>query len=65
MEKKPREQKQAYEEPEALRAIMQSLSGRKFKLDCGHHITFGSELGNDIIIRNGRHYILLCHDCGQ
>ena len=59
-----KEEKQAYEAPEALRAILQSLTGRKFRLDCGHHITFGSELGNDIVIHNGKHHIITCLDCG-
>ena len=59
-----REQKQAYEEPEALRAILQSLSGRKFRLDCGHHITFGEILGNDLTIRNGKDFKVICALCG-
>ena len=59
-----REQKQAYEEPEALRAILQSLSGRKFRLDCGHHITFGEVLGNDLTIRNGKDFKIICALCG-
>ena len=59
-----REQKQAYEEPEALRAILQSLSGRKFRLDCGHHITFGEVLGNDLTIRNGKKFEVICALCG-
>ena len=44
-----------YDEPEALKAILQrTFAGLKFKLDCGHHITFNAVLGNDLIIRNGK-----------
>ena len=41
-----KEEKSRYSEPEALRDILKRvLSGRKFLLDCGHHVSFGSQLG--------------------
>ena len=56
---------QAYSEPEALKAILQRmLAGLKFKLDCGHHITFNAVLGNDLIIRNGKRLTITCSQCG-
>ena len=34
-----KEEKSRYSEPEALRDILKRvLSGRKFMLDCGHHV---------------------------
>ena len=54
-----------YEEPEASKAILQrTLAGLKFKLDCGHHITFNAVLGNDLIIRNGKRLTITCAQCG-
>ena len=54
-----------YEEPEALKAILQrTLAGLKFRLDCGHCITFHTDLGNDLIIRNGKEIKVICSDCG-
>ena len=43
-----KEQQQLYQDAEKLRAIIQNLKGKKFKLDCGHHVTFGYYLGSDI-----------------
>lgn len=60
-----RVQKQAYAEPEVLRDILKRmLAGKKFRLQCGHHITFNSELGNDLTIRNGRELKVICAQCG-
>jgi len=57
-------QKRAYSEPEALKDILQrALSGLKFRLDCGHHITFNAALGNDLIIRNGKTLKIVCSEC--
>jgi len=59
------EQKKAYQEPELLREILQrALKDKKFTLDCGHHVTFGSNLGNDITIYNGREFKIICSQCG-
>ena len=54
-----------YEESESLRKILnQTLAGRKFRLDCGHHVTFGTNLGNDVTIRNGKRFEIICSLCG-
>jgi hypothetical protein len=46
-----KEEKSRYSEPEALRDILKRvLAGRKFMLDCGHYVSFGHFLGNDITI---------------
>lgn len=58
-------QRRHYQQPEALRDILfRCLNGKKFRLDCGHHITFGQVLGNDITIRNGRKLRIICAQCG-
>ncbi len=53
-----------YEDTENLRRILNRLKHRKFKLDCGHHVTFGCFLGNDITIRNGTTFQITCSQCG-
>ena len=57
-------QKQAYQNTESLRKILRELAGQKFKLDCGHHVTFGYFLGNDITIYNGKDPKVICSQCG-
>ena len=59
-----KKQKEQYQAPEKLKAIIKTLKGQKFKLDCGHHITFGHYLGNDITIRNGAKPTIICSLCG-
>jgi hypothetical protein len=60
------EQKKAYQDPELLRDILQEvLKNQKFVLDCGHHVTFGTNLGNDITIYNGREFKIICSQCGH
>ena len=60
-----KEQKERYQSPEQLKAILkQALDGRKFRLDCGHFITFGWYLGNDITIYNGKEFKIVCSQCG-
>ena len=60
-----KEQKDRYEGPEQLRDILKrALDGRKFMLDCGHHVTFNHNLGNDITIYNGRKFKIICSQCG-
>ena len=60
-----KEEKERYDGPELLRDILiRTLNGRKFQLDCGHHVTFGTNLGNDITIRNGKKYKIICSQCG-
>ena len=59
-----KEQQQVYQETEKLREIIRQLKGKKFKLDCGHYLTFGHYLGNDITIRNGANPEITCSLCG-
>jgi len=58
------QEKDRYEDVERLREVLQSLAGRKFRLDCGHHTTFGFFLGNDITILNGKRLKIICAECG-
>jgi len=57
------QQKEVYEDTEALKQIIKNLKGRKFKLDCGHHVTFGYFIGNDITIFNGKTPKIICSQC--
>ena len=60
-----KEQDRKYEEPEVLREILKrTLAGRKFTLDCGHHVTWNHYLGNDLTIYNGKELKILCSQCG-
>jgi hypothetical protein len=60
-----KEEKSRYSEPEALRDILKRvLSNRKFLLDCGH-VSFSSNLGNDITIINGKEFKIICSLCGH
>ena len=34
-------------------------------LDCGHHVTFRSNLGNDVTVINGREFKVICSLCGH
>jgi hypothetical protein len=59
------EQRRQYSEPELLKYILERvLKGRKFKLECGHYVTFGHNLGNDITVYNGREFKIICSQCG-
>lgn len=58
------QEKDRYEDVETLRQILQQLAGRKFRLDCHHHISFGCFLGNDITILNGKRMKIICSQCG-
>ena len=58
------EEKANYEDTDKLRLVLRQLKGRKFRLDCGHHITFNHFLGNDITIRNGKELKITCSQCG-
>jgi hypothetical protein len=57
-------EKERYESTEVLREYLQQLKYRKFRLDCGGHVTFGYYLGNDITIRNGKRLRIICSQCG-
>ena len=60
-----RKQKEQYRSPEELRALLwQTLAGKKYFLDCGHAITFGQYLGNDLTVRNGKNFTVICAQCG-
>jgi hypothetical protein len=61
-----KEEKSRYREPEALRDILKRvLAGKKFMADCGHRVTFGSNLGNDVAVINGREFKVICSLCGH
>ena len=60
-----RQQKQAYAEPDILKDLLKrTLYRRKFRLQCGHHITFNTYLGNDLTVRNGKDLTVICAQCG-
>lgn len=59
-----REAKDHYQNTDVLRKVIQQLKGQKFRLDCGHFITFGSHLGNHITIYNGKRPVIVCSLCG-
>lgn len=60
-----RRQRNLYHDPELLRDILRrALSQKKFRLDCGHLVTFNQFLGNDIIVRNGSELRFICTECG-
>ena len=60
-----REQKLQYAETDELREILEkALGGKKFKLSCGHHVTFLHHLGNDVTIYNGKSLKIICSQCG-
>jgi len=63
--KMTKEQENEYQDVEVLKEILfRTFYGAKFRLDCGHHITFGHYLGNDITIYNGKKLKIICSQCG-
>jgi len=53
-----------YEEPEALKDILRrTIYGKKFRLECGHIISLGYYLGNDLVVRNGKELEVICLQC--
>ena len=58
-----KQQKEQYRPADDLRKILCQLKGMKFRLDCGHHVTLGHSLANDITIRN-RSGKVVCSLCG-
>ena len=56
--------KALYEDTEALRNEIKRLAGKKYRLDCGHHVTLCHFLGNNIIIYNGKDPKIICSECG-
>ena len=59
-----KQEKQQYRPTDELRKILETLDKEKFRLDCGHHITFGETLGNDLTVRNGKVLHITCAQCG-
>ena len=60
-----REQQRKYSEPELLKHILERvLKGKRFRLKCGHYVSFGHFLGNDITIRNGKEFKIIFSQCG-
>ncbi len=60
-----KEQKKQYQGPEVLKEILyRELYGKKFALQCGHFITFGATLGNDLTVKNGKELSVICAQCG-
>lgn len=57
-------QQEKYVHVNELKEHLNQLKSKKFKLDCGHHVTFGYFLGNDITIRNGKELTIICAQCG-
>ena len=57
-------EKGLYQKEEQLRQIIKRLAGQKYVLDCGHHVTFGHHLGNNITIYNGKEPRIICSQCG-
>lgn len=60
-----KQEKRLYEDTGVLKHMIENLKGRKFRLDCGHHVTFGYWLGNDITIINGKKPKIICSFCGR
>ena len=58
-----KEEEEKYEETQILREEIEKLRGRKFRLDCGHHVTFGHPLGSNIMIYNGKKCRIYCSLC--
>lgn len=54
-----------YEDTDALREIIKKLKNKKYRLDCGHHVTFGFYLGQDITVLNGKDPKIICSQCGH
>lgn len=60
-----KEEKVRYVKPELLGEILKRvLAEKKFRLHCGHHVTFGTILGNDVTVRNGKKFKIICSQCG-
>lgn len=59
-----KEQEQRYQDTDELRKIIKQLKGSRYRLDCGHHISFGHTFGNNITIINGKEPKIICSQCG-
>ena len=59
-----KEDEKRYQDTAVLRRMLRDFAGQKFRLDCGHHITFNHPLGNNITIYNGKELKIICSQCG-
>lgn len=59
-----KQQKATYQDIDELKKIIKGLKGKKYRLQCGHHLTFGHPFGNDITIYNGSNPRIICSQCG-
>ncbi len=58
-------QKEKYQDTDKLREFLSQLKGKKFRLDCGHHVTFMHQLGGSITIYNdSQSPEIICSCCG-
>jgi len=58
-----KEEKSKYRDTDELREMIAMLKGMKFRLDCGHHVTFGHSLGSNVTIYNGKSSKIICTLC--
>lgn len=59
-------EKERYEGPEQLKEILKRvLNGKRYLLECGHHVSFFHHLGNDVTIQNGKNIKVICSLCGH
>lgn len=56
-------QRKQYSNVDLLKTCLCNLKNKKYLLDCGHHVTFGYYLGNDILIINGKEFKIICSQC--
>jgi hypothetical protein len=56
-------EKERYHDTSELREFLKALKYKKYILDCGHHITIGHGLGNNLMIINGRELKIICSLC--
>ena len=54
-----------YRPVQELRDIIKALAGQKFMLECGHKVTFGCNLGQDLVLLNGKEPKIICSECGM
>ena len=56
-------QRRRYTNVELLKVYLNNLKIQKYRLDCGHQVTFGYFLGNNILIINGKEFRIICSQC--
>ena len=50
--------------PPSLQVILAPYLRQRLRLDCGHHVTLGYNIGNNVIILNGKVLRVICTECG-